>query len=153
VPEPRSRSTPSHTNEVLFFTTPHCPICRSARPTVNKVAESFEGQVDFREVDSVREPQTTANHNVKGVPTLIAFHDGDVVRRVIGARSEGQISDVFTASLTGTGSRGSLTRTDRVQRLGIASVFAVAAVISEQPILWILAAGATAFALWDLIKE
>ncbi len=153
MPEPRSNSTQPHTDEVLFFTAPHCSICGSVRPTVNKIAESFEGRVGFREVDSVQEPETAASHNVKGVPTLISFHDGNVVRRVVGARSDSEIEDVFTAALTGIGSRGSLTRTDRVLRLGIATVFAIAAVMSGQLILWILAAGATALALWDLVKE
>jgi thioredoxin len=145
-------TTQQHTSDVLFFTASHCSICRLLRPTVNEVANAFEGNVNFREVDSAADRDLAANHGVKGVPTLIAFHDGTEVRRTIGSRSNQQVSDVFDAALSGTGARGSFGTKDRVLRLGIATVFGVAASLSGQPVLWVLAAGATISALWDLVR-
>jgi len=142
----------SHTGEVLFFTTPHCSICRAVRPTVNEVAGSFEGRVRFREVDAVSDADAAARYGVKGVPTLIAVHGNKSIRRMVGSGSQRQIADVFTAASSGVGSRGLLARNDRILRLGIAAVFGVAAVLSGQPVLWVLAAGATVSALWDLAR-
>jgi len=139
-------------SEVLFFTTPHCSICRHVRPTVNEVARSFEGKVILREVDCSRDPDVTTNFDVKGVPTLIALHEGKEMRRMVGSRSEQQITDVFRAAESGVGVRGSLAPKDRVLRLGIAFVFGVAAALAGQPVLWVLAAGATVSAVWDLIR-
>lgn len=144
--------TQQHTSEVLLFTARHCSICRLVRPTVNEVAESFVGRVEFREIDAAVDPGSTELHGVKGVPTLIALHDGELVRRVVGARTERQICDVFAAALSGTRSRSSLTRTDRLVRLGITLVFIVAASVSGQAVLWVLAAGAAVSALWDLVR-
>jgi len=144
--------TQQHTSEVLLFTARHCSICRLVRPTVNEVAGSFEGRVEFREVDAALDPDSTGIYGVRGVPTLIALHDGELVRRTVGARTERQISDVFAAALSGTRSRSSLTKTDRLMRLGIAVVFIAAASVSGQAILWVLAAGAVVSALWDLVR-
>ncbi|GMQ98477.1 MAG: hypothetical protein BMS9Abin17_0990 [Acidimicrobiia bacterium] len=145
-------TTQQHTSDVLFFTAPHCSICRLLRPSVNEVANAFEGNVNFREVDSAADPDLATNHGVKGVPTLIAFHDGREVRRTIGSRSNQQVSDVFNAALSGIESRDSLATKDRMLRLGIALVFGVAAALSGQPVLWVLAAGAAVSALWDLVR-
>jgi thioredoxin len=139
-------------SEVLFFTTLHCSICRRVRPAVNEVAGSFEGKVKFREIDCSRDPDLAANYGVKGVPTLIAFHGGQEMRRMVGSRSEQQISDVFRAASSGIVARRSLATKDRALRLGIALVFGVAAALAGQPVLWVLAAGATVSAVWDLIR-
>ena len=145
-------TTRSPDTEVLFFTAPHCSVCRVVRPTATEVAETFEGTVAFREIDATQHPDVAASYGIRGVPTIVAIHDDRVVGRYVGSRSRSDIESLFASASTGERSRRSISSTDRVLRLSVAATFAAAAVLLGAPILWARAAGAASFALWDLVR-
>lgn len=139
--------------EVLFFTTPHCSACKAMRPIAGSVADRFKGDVRFTEIDSTADPAPPSIHRVRGVPTFIAIHNGTEVARAVGARSPEQITTLFEAAVSGDSRRGRMSRTDRGLRLGVAAVFATAAVLTATPILWAFVGAAVVFASWDLVRS
>ncbi|MEN8239856.1 MAG: thioredoxin family protein [Actinomycetota bacterium] len=145
-------TTRSHGAEVLFFSSPHCKQCAAVRPTAADVASSFEGVVQFREIDATADSETAKLHNVRGVPTLIALRDGGELGRLVGSRSHGEIARMFASVTAGKRTRQTISRPDRTLRLGVAAVFGVAAVVANAPVLWAFAAGAAVFGVWDLIR-
>lgn len=145
-------TTRSPVAEVLFFTSPHCAQCAAVRPTAVGVASSFEGDVEFREIDATVNSQAAKMYNVRGVPTLIALRDDEELGRFVGARSHDEIAGMFSSVSAGERTRQTISRSDRTLRLGVAAAFGVAAVIASAPILWVFAGGAAVFGVWDLIR-
>ncbi|NHZ70120.1 MAG: hypothetical protein GWP18_00590 [Proteobacteria bacterium] len=143
----------SHETEILFFTAPHCSVCRAVRPTATEVAESFEGTVTFREIDATQHPDIAASYAIKGVPTIVAIHNDEIVGRYVGSRSKPDIVSLFESAKSGDRTHPSISPTDRGLRLSVAAVFAVAALLLGQPLLWVPAVGAASFGLWDLIRS
>lgn len=138
--------------ELLFFVTPGCPTCKAMRPVADEVAAEFGDTVRFEEVDASADPVSSSAHRVRGVPTFVAFHDGEEVGRAVGSRTAAQLSELFDAASTGRRSRGLISPTDRILRIGIGVVFAVAAAVTSTPILWAFALAAIGFASWDLVR-
>jgi len=138
--------------EVLFFTSPHCSACKAMRPVADGVAIRFDGKVRLTEVDSAADSVSSSTHRVRGVPTFIAIHDGIEVARAVGSRTSDQLTELFVAADAGDGFRGTISPTDRAMRLGVGAVFAIAALATSTPILWVFALAAVGFATWDLVR-
>ena len=145
-------TTRSHVAEVLFFTSPHCTQCAAVRPTAADVASSFDGEVQYREIDASTDHQATDLHRVRGVPTLVALRDDEEMGRLVGARSRDEIAGMFASVKAGERTRQTISRPDRTLRLGVAAAFGAAAVMASAPVLWVFAAGAAIFGVRDLIR-
>ena len=145
-------TTRSPVAEVLFFTAPHCAQCAAVRPTAVDVASSFDGDVEFREINASSDSQATKVHKVRGVPTFIALSDNEELGRFVGARSRDEIAGMFASVKAGKKTRQTISRPDRTLRLGVAAAFGAAAVIASAPVLWVFAGGAAVFGVWDLIR-
>ena len=145
-------TTRSHEAEILFFTSPHCSQCAAVRPTAVDVASSFDGSVEFREIDATANRRAASLYNIRGVPTFIALRDDEELGRYVGARSRDELTKMFTSASEGTRTRTTISRPDRMLRLGVAAAFAIAAVATGTPVLWVFAAGASVFGTWDAIR-
>ena len=145
-------TTRSHVAEVLFFTSPHCTQCAAVTSTAVDVASTFDGEVEFREIDTSTNSEETRRHHVRGVPTLVAIRDDEVLGRFVGARSRDEIAGMFASVCAGERTQQTISRPDRTLRLGVAVAFGVAAVATGTPILGVFAAGAAFFGIWDLIR-
>ena len=145
-------TTRSQVAEILFFTSPHCKQCAAVRPAAVDIASSFEGHVQFCEIDAATNGQAAKLYNVRGVPTLIALRDDEELGRFVGARSRDDIAGMFASARAGESTRTTISRSDRTLRLGVAAAFGVVAVIASAPVLWVFAAGAAVFGIWDLIR-
>jgi thioredoxin-like negative regulator of GroEL len=122
------------------------------RPTAVEVASSFEEDVRFREVDASTDREAVKRYSIRGVPTLLALRDDEELGRFLGARSHDEIAAMFASASVGERTQKTISRTDRMLRLGVAAAFGAAAVIAGAPVLWVFAAGAAVFGVWDLIR-
>jgi len=138
--------------EVLFFTTPHCSICKTMRPIADEIAYRYDGAVTMVEIDSATDSESSSTHRVRGVPTFIAMRDGSEVGRVVGSRSPTQLEALFEAASSGSRIRWRIAPTDRALRLGVGGVFAGVALVTSTPVLWIFAVAALVFATWDVVR-
>ena len=62
-----------------------CPPCRRLAPSVEALAESYEGRLTVAKVDVDDSPALAARYGIQSIPTLILFRDGQVVDRRLGA--------------------------------------------------------------------
>ena len=60
-------------------------------PVVEAVAEEVPEGVLVGKVDADQEPELSIRYNVMAIPTLIAFRDGQEVRRTVGLTSKEEI--------------------------------------------------------------
>ena len=64
-----------------------CGPCRTVAPIVEMLAQEFAGRAMTAKLDVDANPATAQRYGVQSIPTLIYFHDGREVDRVIGAQS------------------------------------------------------------------
>jgi thioredoxin 1 len=73
-----------------------CGPCRMIAPSVEAVAEEFEGRASFYKMnvdDNMNVPQ---QYGIRGIPTLILFKGGQEQERIIGAVSREAIATVVS---------------------------------------------------------
>jgi thioredoxin 1 len=76
-----------------------CAPCRMIAPTVDQVAGDYEGKAKVVKLNVDDNSQTSARFNIRGIPTLLLFKDGEVKDQIVGATSKDHIKRVIDAQL------------------------------------------------------
>jgi putative thioredoxin len=90
----------SHEVPVLVdFWAEWCGPCKVLSPTIERIVTEAGGRVRLAKIDSDRNQQLAAQMGVQGIPTVIAFKDGQPVNQFTGALPEAQVRDFINALL------------------------------------------------------
>ncbi len=65
-----------------------CAPCRMLAPTVEAVAEQFQGRAKVVKLNVDENMESSTRYGIKGIPTLILFKDGKEAERVVGVPSD-----------------------------------------------------------------
>ena len=97
-------------NEVLKSTQPvlvdfwaaWCGPCRALAPTVESVAEKYQGKAKVVKLNIDESGNSAVTYGIRGIPTLILFRDGVEVERIVGlpANAKDFISQMLEKHLT-----------------------------------------------------
>lgn len=68
-----------------------CGPCRLVEPIVEQLAEAYEGQLRVGKLDVDANQRTTARFNVRSIPSILFFKDGQHVDTVVGAVPKPQL--------------------------------------------------------------
>ena len=82
---------------VAQFSAPWCGPCKQQRPIVEQVAADFP-QVRTLYVDVDTLTALASRYEVRGVPALIAFHDGKPADNCTGLKAETRVRQLFEAA-------------------------------------------------------
>lgn len=85
----------------MDFSASWCAPCRALGPVVDKVAEEFAGRARVAKVEVDENPRLTARYGVQSIPTLLFFRGGEVVDRLTGAVSRGELESRLEEQLDG----------------------------------------------------
>jgi thioredoxin 1 len=69
-----------------------CAPCRMLTPTVEAIAEKYDGSAKVVKLNVDENPAISQRFGIKGIPTLIVFKDGKEQERVVGATSKDAIA-------------------------------------------------------------
>src|SRR4028119_644088 len=69
-----------------------CGPCRMIAPSVEAVAEQFQGQANVVKMNVDENMDTPSRFGIKGIPTLILFKGGQEQERIVGAVSRDAIA-------------------------------------------------------------
>lgn len=70
-----------------------CGPCRSLTPIVEAVADQYSDDLKVVKVNVDNDQELAGQYNVRGIPALLLFKDGDVQERHVGALSKSELED------------------------------------------------------------
>jgi len=72
-----------------------CAPCRMLAPVVEAIAEEYEGRAKVLKLNVDDNMEISTKFNIKGIPTLLLFKDGDVKEQIVGNTTKGTISKMI----------------------------------------------------------
>jgi len=61
-----------------------CGPCRRLAPTVDALANDYDGKVTVGKLNVDENPNTSARFSIRGIPTILIFKGGEIVESVVG---------------------------------------------------------------------
>ena len=125
---------------IVEFWAPWCGPCKMMAPSLKQAEKEFEGQVDLWKINADKEPEILRDLGVRGIPTMIAYFEGEELSRKTGAMTPPQLHDFFSKVSEKEPFVRSLSWVQRVIRLAIASLVAYFAATNgpHYRLYWIL---------------
>jgi thioredoxin 1 len=76
-----------------------CPPCKMLAPIIDDLAAEYQGRVLIAKLDHDENPNMPAQYEIKGLPTMVFFKNGQPVDRLVGLKSKEQIAAVLDSLL------------------------------------------------------
>jgi thioredoxin 1 len=80
---------------VIDFWAPWCGPCKTLMPSLEKIAEKFQGRVKVVKMNVDENHVTPAKYGVRGIPNMIFFANGNQVLNSVGAKTLAQVTVLF----------------------------------------------------------
>ena len=77
---------------VVDFWAEWCGPCKMLSPTVDAIADEYEGKVKVFKLDVQTEATVASKYGVSSIPTLLLFKGGEVADRIVGLRPKNDIT-------------------------------------------------------------
>lgn len=74
-----------------------CGPCRIIAPVVEELAADFEGRAKVAKLDVDNNPQVAMKFNVRSIPTLLIFQDGQPVDQLVGVVPKNTLAEKLDA--------------------------------------------------------
>lgn len=63
-----------------------CGPCRMVSPIVDQIGEEHGAKLDVVKLNVDNEPDIAVKYGITGIPALLVFKDGEVVKSIVGAK-------------------------------------------------------------------
>ena len=85
----------SETPVLVDFWADWCQPCHAMAPTVEALAEEYGDRVLVAKLDVDAGPMTTHKYEIRGIPALLLFKDGQLVQQIVGVRPKEEIARII----------------------------------------------------------
>lgn len=76
-----------------------CAPCRRLEPTVDEIAEDYDGRLTVAKLNIDENPVTPSQFMVRGIPTLLLFKNGDLKETFVGLKAKGDLAKAIDKHL------------------------------------------------------
>jgi thioredoxin 1 len=76
-----------------------CNPCKIVAPTIDELAQQYEGKAKVAKVDVDSQGELAQQYNVSSIPTLLIMKDGAEANRFIGITSKDDLAKAIDAAL------------------------------------------------------
>lgn len=70
-----------------------CGPCRMVGPLVEEIATEYDGRVDVYKLDVDHNMEIAKNYNIRSIPSLIIFKNGEIAEQKIGALPKAKLKE------------------------------------------------------------
>ena len=86
---------------LIDFWADWCQPCKMIAPVVQQIADEYEGKIKVGKLDVDSNGQTSLDYNIRGIPALLIFNDGNPVDHIEGAVPKSIIQKNIDDALSG----------------------------------------------------
>lgn len=61
-----------------------CQPCRMLAPTIDEIADQFEGKIKVGKVDTDSNREISMKYGIQSIPTVIVFKGGEIAKKFVG---------------------------------------------------------------------
>jgi thioredoxin 1 len=72
-----------------------CGPCRQMTPIIDQLAEEYHGKAKIGKLNVDEQGQTAMRYQVRGIPTLLLFKDGQIVATKVGATGKSDVQKML----------------------------------------------------------
>ncbi|MDY6906086.1 MAG: thioredoxin [Thermodesulfobacteriota bacterium] len=84
---------------LVDFNASWCAPCRAQAPIVEKLAENFSGKAMIAETDVDENRDAAVAYDIRSIPTLVLFKNGEEVERLVGLQSEETLVEILEKTI------------------------------------------------------
>ena len=81
----------SDTPVLVDFTAVWCGPCKQIAPLIDQLADEYVGKVKVTKLNVDEVPSVAQRFGVMSIPTMLVFRDGEVDKRIVGAKAKAQL--------------------------------------------------------------
>ena len=76
---------------VVDFWAEWCGPCKAIAPILEEMSTELAGRATISKLNVDEHPDLAMRYNVMSIPTLLIFHDGEVKKRIVGAKPKAHL--------------------------------------------------------------
>jgi thioredoxin 1 len=76
-----------------------CGPCRYVAPIIDELAQEYEGKAVIGKVNVDDQGELSSRFRIMSIPTIILFKGGQVVDKVVGARTKEELAEIIDKNL------------------------------------------------------
>ena len=76
-----------------------CGPCKMIAPIINELESEYEGKAKVFKVNVDEQTPLASKYGIMSIPTLLLFKNGEIVEKLIGARSKAELKSIIDKHL------------------------------------------------------
>ncbi|WP_346880656.1 thioredoxin [uncultured Algibacter sp.] len=76
-----------------------CGPCRMVGPIIDQISEEYDGKAVIGKIDVDANQEFAAKYGVRNIPTVLLFHNGEVVGKQVGVSAKNAYTDAIDGLL------------------------------------------------------